>query len=407
MTCFKIIIAILAVIALFEFFLQKLVDRLREDFQWLITRKRDFLPELDPKGLDKFLADGFDSELGWVRKPNTEHNEIGRFGETVWHTNANGARLNPGHEDRPPLISCFGDSFTFCRQVNDNETWEYYLSGLTRTNVLNWGVGNHGIDQSLLRLMREYPKHPTEIVIVGVVPDTISRILSVWKHFYEYGNTFGFKPRFILGDDGLVLIKNPVDEEHKFYQIESFIEDLKKNDFFYENKFLKELISFPYIYSVLKNPGRSIPLLYWISMAVAGINPDKYQALGKQKIMDINLAWRLELYKKPEALDLLKRIILELEQYSREKGFKLLLALLPQKDDILRIKKHGHFYQPLLDQLKGRVLVADLAEDFLAIDNIDEYYSDDSDYGGHYSRIGNELVAKRVCNVLKDNNFIQ
>ena len=38
-------------------------------------------------------------------------------------------------------ILCFGDSFTFCRQVNDNETWEYYLSELENTNVKNFGVG--------------------------------------------------------------------------------------------------------------------------------------------------------------------------------------------------------------------------------------------------------------------------
>jgi len=406
MLILEIVIALLAALLLLEFLLQLLVNRLRDDFQWLITRKRDFVPELDPKGLDKFMADGFDAELGWIRKPNTEHAEYGRFGKTAWHTNSIGARLNPGHEDLPIRISCFGDSFTFCRQVNDNETWEYYLSELTRTNVLNWGVGNHGIDQSFLRLKREQPRHPAETIIVGVVPDTISRILSVWKHFYEYGNTFGFKPRFFLKDDSLTLVDNPINERQKFYQIESYLDELRKNDFFYENKFIKEIISFPYLYSVFKNPVRNIPLLYWNIMAILCKNPDKYHALGKQKIMDINLEWRLKLYKQPDIVDLLKHIILDMADYACGKGSNFIVALLPQKDDIIQIKKHGHFYQPMLDQLKEQVLVVDLADELLEISDIDEYYSDDSIYGGHFSRIGNELVARRLLETLKNNHYI-
>ena len=113
-------------------------------------------------------------------------------------------------------ISCYGDSFAFCRQVNDNETWEHYLSKSFHDNVLNFGVGNYGIDQAILRLKRDFPKNPTEIVILCVVPDTIRRILNVWKHYFEYGNTFGFKPRFILDNNELKLIKNPIDENKKF-----------------------------------------------------------------------------------------------------------------------------------------------------------------------------------------------
>ena len=69
---------------------------------------------------------------------------------------------------------------------------------MTQTNVLNFGVGNYGMDQAYLRLKREYDKNRTEIVILAVVPETIVRVLNVYKHYYEYGNTFGFKPRFIL-----------------------------------------------------------------------------------------------------------------------------------------------------------------------------------------------------------------
>ena len=88
--------------------------------------------------------------------------------------------------------------------------------------MINFGVGNYGIDQALLRMKREYPKNKTDSVILAIVPETISRIVSIWKHYYEYGNTFGFKPRFILKNNQLQLIQNPIDNELKFFKYEIY-----------------------------------------------------------------------------------------------------------------------------------------------------------------------------------------
>lgn len=38
-----------------------------------------------------------------------------------------------------------------CREVNDNETIQYFLSNLTNSFVSNYGVGNYGLDQAVLR----------------------------------------------------------------------------------------------------------------------------------------------------------------------------------------------------------------------------------------------------------------
>ena len=182
-----------------EISIYKLVLSVNKKFQWLILEK-DENPQISEYVLEKFLPHGYDAELGWVRKPNTEHFENGKDGKVKWTTNNSGARTNPKFEEMKSDISCYGDSFSFCRQVNDDETWEHYLSELLKTNVQNFGVGNYGLDQAYLRLKREYSKNPTKIVMIGVVPDTISRIISMWKHYYEYGNTLGFKPRFKIGD---------------------------------------------------------------------------------------------------------------------------------------------------------------------------------------------------------------
>ena len=252
------------VLIILEIFCYILINRLRDEFQWLITPKDEY-PKLDKDGLKKFIKHGYDPELGWIRKPNTEKEEIGKFGKTKYHINSDGSRKNPGHEKLPRKISIYGDSFPFARQVNDNETCNWYLSELTKTNVLNFAVGNYGLDQALLRLKREYPKNKTKFVIMGVVPSTIVRVMCMWKHYNEYGNTFGFKPRFIIENGKLKLIRNYIDKGNKFKEYKKYLSEIRKYDYFYTTKFKKEMIQFPYLISILSDPIRNISLIFLVS----------------------------------------------------------------------------------------------------------------------------------------------
>ena len=112
--------------------------------------------------------------------------------------NKNGERSTPGFNKKNGKISVYGDSFAFCRLVGNKETWPYHLSKLLNEKVSNFGVGNYGIDQSLLKLKQKNYPNTCEIVMIAVVPETIVRIKSQWKHFFEYGNILAFKPRFKL-----------------------------------------------------------------------------------------------------------------------------------------------------------------------------------------------------------------
>lgn len=146
---------LITIFFIIEIIVGSLVFFVKRKFPWLITAS-DEHPKLSKEGLLKFIPHGYDSELGWVRKPNTSHSEVGKSKTTNWNINSKGSRKNLGLEDNDTKISCYGDSFVFCRQVNDDETWEHYLSKGLKTNVLNFGVGNYGIDQALLRLKKEY-----------------------------------------------------------------------------------------------------------------------------------------------------------------------------------------------------------------------------------------------------------
>ena len=128
---------------LLETVLFALLRYLRRDCQWLLM-KRDRTPNLDVPALDKFEKFGMDAELGWVRKPNTSGQEIGQEGQsTTGSLTERGARTNPDFEELPSEILVFGDSYAFCRQVNDTETWPHMVSNILNLNTLNFGVGNY------------------------------------------------------------------------------------------------------------------------------------------------------------------------------------------------------------------------------------------------------------------------
>ena len=386
-----------------------LVKHFRKDFPWLITPEDDF-PELSKDGLKKFIEHGYDPELGWVRKPGTGKEEIGKFGKSRYNIDKSGSRKNPGHEKLPKKISFYGDSFIFGRQVNDNETCQWYLSELTKTNVTNFSVGNYGLDQALLRLKREYRKNRTKVVVMGVVPSTIVRILSVWKHYNEFGNTFGFKPRFIIEKGKLKLIRNFIDSEGKFSRYRQYLPEIRKYDYFYNAKFKKEMIRFPYFISLISDPFRNIPLICLILKNKVIDRKDKLQAYPApmKVIMDINLKLRRRIFEKDkESVRLLEELIGEFSRYAKSKKFVPVFLLMPQKDDLLLIRdREKEYYRAFISRIRKKLDVIDLTEDLVSRDDLDEIFSDDTKYGGHYSRFGNELVAGILYEKMKEKKII-
>jgi len=394
---------IVATILLFviEIFLYFLINYLRKDFQWLITTA-DETPKLSEEGLRKFFKNGFDPELGWVRKPNTQKDEPGKFGKTTYHIGKDGYRSNPGFESFPKIISCYGDSFTFARQVDDNQSWEWYLSELTKSNVMNFGVGNYGLDQALLRLKREFPKNRTKIVIMGVVPSTIVRILCLWKHYNEFGNTFGFKPMFYIRDNNLELIPNPIDKEEKFFHYWDYLDLIKKYDYFYERKFKREMITFPYLISILTQPVRNFFLFYLLIKDKFFRSKQEMQDTEMyiepmKVIMRINLKLRQKLFTEEEyPVALMIRLLEEFVDLAKKEKFIPIFLMLPQKDDILFMREKGLYYDKFVNVIKEKITTIDLTENLLGRNDLDNIYSDDNEYGGHFSGEGNKIVARFI-----------
>ena len=84
------------------------------------------------------------------------------------------------------------------------------------------------------------------------MPETILRIHSFWKHYLEYGNLLGFKPKFSIKDNKLILEKNPVIKNKDYLNYKDYLNDIKKNGLFLFRKIFKRNSKIPLLYFFLK-----------------------------------------------------------------------------------------------------------------------------------------------------------
>ena len=147
----------------------------------------------------------YDPTKGWAVIPNVTN------GPFVYHkiinSNSKGLRGKVEYQyvkDVNKLrILCIGDSFTFGDEVNDNETYPFYLQEmLPQAEVINMGVEGYGHDQVLIYLKEEGIKYKPDIIILGFKYIDSDRDML---EFYDYA-----KPRFKLINNKLKLCNSPV-----------------------------------------------------------------------------------------------------------------------------------------------------------------------------------------------------
>ena len=101
-------------------------------------------------------------------------------------------------------------------------------------NIRNYGVGNFGVDQAILKYINLPNNNEANHIILSFVPETIlPRVHSYWKHYVEFGNIYGFKPKFKYVNNKLELLPNILKKNYKAKDVISKIEYIKSNDIFY------------------------------------------------------------------------------------------------------------------------------------------------------------------------------
>jgi hypothetical protein len=378
-----------------------LVRDLRRDCQWLIT-EADEIPEFDLLALQKFIASSFDPRLGWVRRPNSKGFDKVADGSIPYSIGYLGERCNGVKANNfVPSIAAFGDSYVFGRQVADGETWCAELSRRLNLGVLNFGVGNYGADQALLRYEGMELPSGVDTVILGFVPETISRIHSCWKHYLEFGNTFAFKPRFVLSADGKIMnIPCPVSCEADFLGIADKLKEIQSIDGFYLKKFRRLQFRGSYMISLLREPRRHFALITATLLQRRDGNKSRVFASVVKRNVDEALA----LYKEPSAKLLLSSILESFVTQTRRRGQKPLILVMPQLDDLRADSTSRNAYREFFASVSKTLPLLDMTEE-LQDGDIEALYVEDR-YGGHFSALGNVLVAKSLATKLVERNGI-
>jgi len=389
-----IILKLFVSLILIEIIIYFLFRFLKKDFKWLVDKK-DAIPNFNKNQINKYNKEVFDKDLGWDNKKRNkiEKNIFNR--KIEYNFDKQGSRIT-GNKFKYSNISIFGDSYSMSRYSNDNESIQYFAEKKLKKKILNYGVGNYGLDQVFLKIKKKINKE--KIVFIIFVPETILRIESYWKHFLEFGNTFGFKPKFIFRNGKLILQKKHL-KKLKLSNIENVINYLKKKDFFFQNKYKKYCFSFPFSISFIKNLNDNFLIFQYLILYKFSKDVKFYNSAVNVIILR-NIKESQKYYNDSKFQELLKNLILEINKFLLKKKIKPYFIVIPQYLDLKLYGKSSYsssFFKKLLN-IKELNLY-DLTEDLIKVKHIEKLYIKDN-YGGHLNKTGNKFIANKIINKL-------
>jgi len=277
------------------------------------------------------VPDMFDPELGWDIPPHREGGSeaSGCRGKDWKYTiDEKGSRDIPvPYNNR--VISLYGDSYTFGAEVNNDKTWQYFLSSLTETHVENYAVWGYGPDQALLKLKRNLESGlGTPIVILGIYSENIKRIVGTYRSFLTGDfSSINFKP-VLIEEDG----RYRWDKKHL---MDSFSEDnylhsfnaSKKNDYWYAINMRKPRKTFPYTWTLGQ--------------------------ISKYIIFDYMLSSR-NMWNNERAQGPFREIVRQFRQLSEQHGFLPILVFMPEAGELEGYARgKPSYYTDFLQQLEA------------------------------------------------------
>lgn len=344
----------------------------------------DVLSNNHRKILTKFLKGKtnyieFSSLLGWTIKKNGA--------SKIYQANSHGIRSSREYELTPPddvlRIATFGDSFTNCTDVNNEETWQASLEKIAlNLEVLNFGVGGYGLDQAYLRYLEMGLQHKPHIVFIGYLSKDIFRHVNTFRPFYFPDTSLPLtKPRFIIDNEELSLIPNPmdslVDYNMLLLQPKETLAKIGENDFFYAKGYKSSKFDFS-------------PTVRFFKLAV-----NNFSNSSTKSIVEASEAFELtmKIFDKFHASvsnnNALPIIVIFSDiadltsyQYSKTKSYSSLIAYFDSK---------GYQYIDLMEIFDKTGKDYKLKKLFV---------------NGHYSPFTNTLVAKHIQSYLLNNNLL-
>ena len=239
----------------------------------------------------------------------------------------------------------------------------------------------------------------SKIVIIGFVPETLNRIQSVWKHYIEFGNIYGFKPRYIIENNKLKFFKNPISSKKDFKNLKKIKNKIDRYDKFYLKKFKKFQFRYPYTLSFFRNFKFNVQLFHAFIINSVSLNKIKKRKKLFPLYFKHNVRMANKLYNDYDSTFLFKKLIYKFVKLAKKRKNIPVLIVFPQKDDIDLYNKNKNLYGNFFNQIK-KIKVINLTN-FLSDKNLKKVYLDE-DCGGHLSRYGNKLVADKISKEIKN-----
>jgi hypothetical protein len=329
----------------------------------------------------------FHPVLGWDYPPNIIYQDIDNI---IYHHGADGERRTCTSFGKT-LIATYGDSFAYCANVKDEDTWQTFLAGKLHSNVLNFGVGAYGTDQGLLKYELQSQVR-TKIVMLCIFPENINRVVNIYRPFYTYVDPVRLtKPLFIKDGDGFKLVANPLTSAGDLSKLDdpAFLTELAKLDYWYQFDRHLPGLSFPWTFSLFH---WRRPVLKQLCLSL----PHSFGPLPAR-----SYPWNL--FDEDYPLATMCHIVDRFVATARTRDSVPIIVIMPHKDYVQELMDNGvSRVARLVDYLSSRKYSFIDALQVVADMNPSRPQLDDW-YQGHATREGNQVLADILSRYLESN----
>lgn len=361
---------------------------------------RDFLSKLlyKPNEVDDYFEDRafpfskHSQEFGWLLRDAYFQDGVNKSFSVYHYVKPDGERLMSNYADKHCRINSYGNSFTQCHQVSDNETWQEVLAANIQEPVKNFGIGGWSVYQAYLRMLKEEKRTPSDYIIFNIFSDDHYRNLDSWRNIRVHKHVQFIEPplphmKVNLKNRSFSEHPNPTPQRRDFYKLCNIEEtyNLFKDDFV-----TKILIAHN------KSKERNENLDYKEIQALTKTH-------GIETSLDINptMSQLVNTYHLECALFSTEKIIEKIEQFATERGKKVLYVLSYPANYIAQVHvENRRWDQGIIDYFKSKNLpIVDLGEmhlyEFSQFKiSLKEYL--EKYFIGHYNPLGNMFCAQAI-----------
>jgi hypothetical protein len=272
-------------------------------------------------------------------------------GDIRYRHNAAGLRAEREYAQQPAAgqrrILAYGDSFTYCEEVDIEECWTTGLGEeLDRSELINLGVPGYSPDQAWLRHQREGRQLEPCAVLIGSMVENVNRVVNRFRPFYypETGIPLP-KPRYVLDGGRAELLPSPV----------ASLDQLRQPEWVEANLGPRDAWFFPSMFT-------ASPFDQLTTLRLARTASFRH---GREGGQEWTPEWAAQMYRPGgEPLEVLVAVLAGFAAEVRGQGATPIVLIFPLRDEITAQRDEAPLtHQPLLDALRQRgIATIDLTE---------------------------------------------